>query len=74
MIGSNNYLGLAQDERVIDAAQQAARKYGSGCTGSRILNGNIRLHEQLEEELASFLQREAVLLFSTGFFASGCSR
>ena len=70
MIGSNNYLGLAQDERVINAAQLAARKYGSGCTGSRILNGNIRLHEQLEEELAVFLQREAVLLFSTGFFAN----
>lgn len=70
MIGSNNYLGLAQDERVIDAAELAARKYGSGCTGSRILNGNLCLHEQLEDELASFLQREAVLLFSTGFFAN----
>jgi 8-amino-7-oxononanoate synthase len=70
MIGSNNYLGLAQDERVIEAACDAARKFGSGCTGSRLLNGNIRLHEQLEEALASFLQREAVLLFSTGFFAN----
>lgn len=70
MIGSNNYLGLAQDERVIEAACEAARKYGSGCTGSRLLNGNIQLHEQLEEELAHFLQRESVLLFSTGFFAN----
>jgi 8-amino-7-oxononanoate synthase len=70
MIGSNNYLGLAQDPRVIEAACEAARKYGSGCTGSRFLNGNIRLHEQLEEELANFLQKEAVLLFSTGFFAN----
>lgn len=70
MIGSNNYLGLAQDDRVVEAAQAAIRKYGSGCTGSRFLNGNIRLHEQLEEELADFLQREAVLLFSTGFFAN----
>lgn len=70
MIGSNNYLGLANDERVLEAAQSAVRKYGSGCTGSRFLNGNIRLHEQLEEELASYLQREAVLLFSTGFFAN----
>lgn len=70
MIGSNNYLGLAQDERVIEAACDAARKFGSGCTGSRFLNGNIKLHEQLEEELAKFLQREAVLLFSTGFFAN----
>ncbi len=70
MIGSNNYLGLAQDERVIEASVEATRKYGSGCTGSRFLNGNIRLHEQLEEELAKFLNRESVLLFSTGFFAN----
>lgn len=70
MIGSNNYLGLAQDERVIEASIAATRKYGSGCTGSRFLNGNIRLHEQLEEELATFLGRESVLLFSTGFFAN----
>jgi len=70
MIGSNNYLGLAQDERVVEAASAAARAFGSGCTGSRLLNGNIRLHEQLEEALANFLQRESVLLFSTGFFAN----
>jgi 8-amino-7-oxononanoate synthase len=70
MIGSNNYLGLAQDERVIEAACQAARKYGSGCTGSRLLNGTLKLHTQLEEALADFLQRESVLLFSTGFFAN----
>jgi 8-amino-7-oxononanoate synthase len=70
MIGSNNYLGLAQDERVIEAACDATRKYGAGCTGSRLLNGTIRLHTQLEEALADFLQREAVLLFSTGFFAN----
>lgn len=70
MIGSNNYLGLAQDERVIEAACEATRKYGSGCTGSRLLNGTLRLHTQLEEALAEFLQRESVLLFSTGFFAN----
>ncbi len=70
MIGSNNYLGLAQDERVIEAACEATRAYGAGCTGSRLLNGTIRLHSQLEEALADFLQREAVLLFSTGFFAN----
>ena len=70
MIGSNNYLGLAQDERVVEAACDAVRKFGAGCTGSRLLNGNIRLHEQLEEALADFLQRESVLLFSTGFFAN----
>lgn len=70
MIGSNNYLGLAQDDRVVEAACDAARKYGSGCTGSRLLNGTIKLHEELEEALADFLQREAVLLYSTGFFAN----
>lgn len=70
MIGSNNYLGLAQDERVIEAACDATRKFGAGCTGSRLLNGTISLHTQLEEALANFLQREAVLLFSTGFFAN----
>jgi len=70
MIGSNNYLGLAQDDRVIEAACDATRKYGAGCTGSRLLNGTIKLHVQLEEALADFLQREAVLLFSTGFFAN----
>ena len=70
MIGSNNYLGLAQDERVVEAACDATRKFGSGCTGSRLLNGTIKLHVELEEALAAFLQREAVLLFSTGFFAN----
>ena len=70
MIGSNNYLGLAQDERVVEASIEATRKYGAGCTGSRFLNGNIELHEELEEALAKFLKRESVLLFSTGFFAN----
>ena len=57
MIGSNNYLGLAQDERVVEAAIEATRKYGAGCTGSRFLNGNIRMHEELEEELDHFRKR-----------------
>jgi 8-amino-7-oxononanoate synthase len=70
MIGSNNYLGLAQDPRVVEAACEATRKYGVGCTGSRLLNGNLKIHEELEEALAGFLEREAVLLFSTGFFAN----
>lgn len=70
MIGSNNYLGLAQDPRVVEAAVEATRKFGAGCTGSRLLNGTISLHNQLEEALADFLQRESVLLFSTGFFAN----
>jgi 8-amino-7-oxononanoate synthase len=70
MIGSNNYLGLAQDPRVVEAACDAARRFGAGCTGSRLLNGTIALHNELEEALADFLQREAVILFSTGFFAN----
>ena len=70
MIGSNNYLGLAQDPRVIEAACEATRRYGAGCTGSRLLNGTIKLHVELEEALAAFLQRDSVVLFSTGFFAN----
>lgn len=67
MIGSNNYLGLTSDPRVIQAAQEALSKYGSGCSGSRFLNGTLRLHIDLEERLAQFLKKEAVLTFSTGF-------
>lgn len=70
MIGSNNYLGFAQDPRVIEAACDATRKYGAGCTGSRLLNGSLKIHQELEEALASFLEREDVMLFSTGFFAN----
>ncbi len=70
MIGSNNYLGLAQDPRVVEAACEATRRYGAGCTGSRLLNGTIKLHVELEEALATFLQRDSVVLFSTGFFAN----
>jgi len=67
MIGSNNYLGLVGDPRVKEAAAEASRKYGSGCTGSRFLNGTLDLHIQMEEELAKFMKREAALVFSTGF-------
>jgi 8-amino-7-oxononanoate synthase len=70
MVGSNNYLGLTQHPRVIEAAQKALEKYGTGCTGSRFLNGNTDLHEQLEAELAKYLQREAVLVYATGFMAN----
>ena len=70
MIGSNNYLGLTQDPRVKEAAIKAIEKYGTGCTGSRFLNGNLDLHEQLEAELAKYLQREAVLVYATGFLAN----
>jgi 8-amino-7-oxononanoate synthase len=67
MLGSNNYLGLTHDPRVMEAAQKAARRYGTGCTGSRFLNGTLDIHEKLEAELAGFLGKEAALVFSTGF-------
>jgi len=67
MIGSNNYLGLTQDPRVKKAAMEAIEKFGSGCTGSRFLNGTLTLHEELEHKLAEFMDMEAVLVFSTGF-------
>ena len=67
MLGSNNYLGLTSNQRVIDAGVAALKKYGSGCSGSRFLNGTLELHVELEEELAKFLNKEAVMTFSTGF-------
>src|SRR5262249_25004885 len=70
MLGSNNYLGLTHDPRVLEKAEEASRKYGSGCTGSRLLNGTLDLHEQLEAELAAFVGKEAALVFSTGFLTN----
>ena len=67
MIGSNNYLGLTSDKRVINAGIEALKKYGSGNSGSRFLNGTLDIHKKLEEELAKFLHKEAVMTFSTGF-------
>ncbi|MEA3296930.1 MAG: pyridoxal phosphate-dependent aminotransferase family protein [candidate division Zixibacteria bacterium] len=67
MVGSNNYLGLVNHPAVKEAAATAARKYGSGCTGSRFLNGTLDLHVELEYRLARFMKREAALIFSTGF-------
>lgn len=67
MIGSNNYMGLTSDKRTIQAAKDALDKYGTGCSGSRFLNGTLVLHEQLEDELADFFNKEAALTFSTGF-------
>ncbi len=67
MIGSNNYLGLTTHPKVIEAAIAATRKYGSGCTGSRFLNGTLDLHVQLENELAAFMKKDACLVYSTGF-------
>ncbi|MFO7260805.1 MAG: aminotransferase class I/II-fold pyridoxal phosphate-dependent enzyme [bacterium] len=67
MVGSNNYLGLTHHPKVLAAAEAALKRYGSGCTGSRFLNGTLDLHEQLEERLARFLGQEAALVFSTGY-------
>ena len=70
MMGSNNYLGLTHHPKVLAAAEAALHKYGSGCTGSRVLNGNLDLHEQLEAQLAEFFGKEACLVFSTGYQAN----
>ena len=70
MMGSNNYLGLTQHPHVIEAARRALEMFGSGCTGSRFLNGTLTLHEQLENELAEFFGKEAALVFSTGYQAN----
>ena len=67
MVGSTNYLGLTHHPKVIAAAEAALHRYGSGCTGSRFLNGTLDMHEQLEERLARFLNQEAALVFSTGY-------
>jgi len=67
MLGSNNYLGLTNDPRVKEAAIEAVRKYGSGCAGSRFLNGTLDLHVRLEERLAEFMHKEAAITFATGF-------
>ncbi len=67
MLGSNNYLGLTTEPEVIEAGIKALERYGTGCSGSRFLNGTLQMHLELEEELAAFLNKEAVMTFSTGF-------
>jgi 8-amino-7-oxononanoate synthase len=67
MLGSNNYLGLTSHPKVKEAAIEAIKKYGSGCAGSRFLNGTLDIHVKLEEKLASFFRKEAALTFSTGY-------
>ncbi len=67
MAGSNNYLGLTNDPRTIEAAKKVIEVYGTGCTGSRYLNGTLDLHLELEEKLATFMRKEACVLFSTGY-------
>ena len=67
MIGSNNYLGLTSHPRVKEAAIKAIEKYGTSCAGSRFLNGNLDIHEELEKKLARFFRKEAALVFATGY-------
>ena len=67
MLGSNNYLGLTSNKEVIDAGKNALDEFGSGCSGSRFLNGTTKLHLALEKELAEFLHKEDCVTFSTGF-------
>jgi 8-amino-7-oxononanoate synthase len=70
MLSSNNYLGLTHDPRVIDASVNALKYWGTGCTGSRFLNGNLELHENLEKKLAEFYGTESAIVFATGFLAN----
>ncbi len=70
MCGSNNYLGLTTHPKVRAAAKQAIERFGTSCTGSRFLNGTLELHEQLEDELADWVEKEAALVFSTGMQAN----
>jgi len=70
MAGSNNYLGLTSDPRVKEAAKQAIDEYGTGCTGSRFLNGTLDLHLELEERLADFMGKDSAVLFSTGYMTN----
>ena len=67
MLGSNNYLGLTSHPKVKEAAINALKKFGSGCAGTRFLNGTLDIHVQLEDKLASFFRKEAALTFSTGY-------
>ena len=67
MAGSNNYLGLANDPRLKEAAESVVEQYGTSCSGSRFMNGTLDLHEQLEVELADFVKKDAALCFTTGY-------
>lgn len=70
MLGSNSYMGLTNDARIKEAAKVAVEKYGSGCAGSRFLNGTLDIHIQLEEQIAQYLNKEAAIVFTTGYQAN----
>jgi 8-amino-7-oxononanoate synthase len=70
MMSSNNYLGLTSHPKVKEAAIDAVRRYGTGCAGSRFLNGTLAIHEELESRLATFLRKDAAIVFPTGFQAN----
>ena len=70
MFGSNDYLGLITHPKVMEAAVQALKRYGTGCSGSRLLNGTLDLHVKLEHDLAAFVHKEAAIIFGTGFQAN----
>src|SRR3954451_4981400 len=67
MFGSNSYLGLTNHPKIEEAAKRAIDKYGTGCAGSRFLNGTLDIHIELEQKLAKYVNKESALLFSTGF-------
>ena len=67
MLGSNNYLGLTTQPEVVEAGIKAFERYGTGCSGSRFLNGTLEMHLELEAELAGFVHKEGAVTFSTGF-------
>lgn len=70
MLGSNNYMGLANHPEMIEAAKKAIDDYGTGCTGSRFMNGTLDLHEKLEDELAAFMRKDLALTFTTGYMTN----
>lgn len=70
MIGSNNYLGLTHHPKVVEAAEDALKKYGTGRTGSRFLNGTLDIHEEFEQEIADFVEKESALVFSAGYLVN----
>ena len=70
MLGSNSYMGLTNHPKIKEAAIEAIKKYGSGCAGSPFLNGTLDIHIQLQDELAEYLHKDGVMLFSAGFLAN----